>query len=94
MKVIQPIIEFIGTCCIIGFTSFKGTIQIVMVAITIIFGLACGLTDNLAGRQFNPAASLWAYMYGKIDDISLGVNIGSQLLGAFFMVYIGKVFRG
>jgi glycerol uptake facilitator-like aquaporin len=94
MKILEPIIEFIGTCCIIGFTSLKGNIQIAMVVITLVFGFACGFTGNLSGRQFNPAVSLWAYMYGRIDDISLGVSILSQLLAAFTMVYIGKLFQG
>ena len=58
------LIEYLGTCLIIGTAAFTSSPAFIIAAVA----AAIGLGGKISGGHFNPAVTAWALTSGKINN--------------------------
>jgi glycerol uptake facilitator-like aquaporin len=58
------LIEYLGTCLIIGTAAFTSSPLFIIAAVAV----AIGLGGKISGGYFNPAVTAWALTSGKINN--------------------------
>lgn len=79
------IIEYLGTCLLIGAIAFTGTPVLIVAA----FAVAVGLGGKVSGGHFNPAVTLWALAENKINKQKALSYIMAQI-GAALTIWLTK----
>lgn len=78
--------EFMGTFClslgVLAAFRLQGYFPIVVMA-AIIVGLFVYLVGPISGAHFNPAISIGLWSVGKIDGLTAGAYIITQIIGGF-----------
>lgn len=84
------LVEFLGTCLLIGAVSFTGTPLLIVSALAI----AIAFGGKISGGHFNPAVTAWALASGKIGKAKalsymlaqVGAALTIWVLGSFVKV--------
>jgi len=80
------IVEYLGTLLVITVVAFINNPYAIGVSVTV----AILLGRTISGAHFNPAASVWAWLSGKLPTSSLVPYILAQLAAAGTVVLLHK----
>jgi aquaporin Z len=83
------LVEFLGTCLLIGTISFSGAPLLIVSALAV----AIQLGGKISGGHFNPAVTLWALTSGKIGQMKALYYILAQLAAAATIWVLGLFIR-
>jgi aquaporin Z len=81
------VIEYLGTCLLIGAVAFTGTPVLIVAALAI----AIGLGGKVSGGHFNPAVTLWALAKNKIGK-SKAISYILAQVGAALTIWVVESF--
>lgn len=80
------VVEYLGTLLLITVIAFVGNPYAIGATLTV----AILLGHTVSGAHFNPAASVWAWLSGKLPTSSLVPYILAQLAAAGTVVLLHK----
>jgi glycerol uptake facilitator-like aquaporin len=83
------LVEFLGTCLLIGAVSFTGTPLLIVSALAI----AIAFGGKISGGHFNPAVTAWALASGKIGKAKALSYILAQVGAALTIWVLGSFIK-
>ena len=83
------LIEYLGTCLIIGAMAFTSSPLFTVAA----FASAIGLGGKISGGHFNPAITAWALTSGKINNSKALMYWMAQISAGLTIWILGSMIK-